>query len=161
MSETEDKVDLRFNYDNFPCTEPLARGYESEVAQALYIHNGTVSMDTLLELCGTSAMVYTVISQLRKKLQPGYAIEKSCEGYRLIYGKRDLSDMFSAETDDDLIARLRGRFRDRAVTLEAEIQKINSQLQVLNARKQELKQSAELVEAGLIALEEMTEDEHQ
>ena len=69
--------------------------------------------------------------------------------------------MFSAETDDDLIARLRGRFRDRAVTLEAEIQKINSQLQVLNARKQELKQSAELVEAGLIALEEMTEDEHQ
>ena len=152
MSETEDKVDLRFNYDNFPCTEPLARGYESEVAQALYIHNGTVSMDTLLELCGTSAMVYTVISQLRKKLQPGYAIEKSCEGYRLIYG---------AEVDDDLIARMRGRFRDRAVTLEAEIQKINSQLQVLNARKQELKQSAELVEAGLIALEEMTEDEHQ
>lgn len=152
MSETEDKVDLRFNYDNFPCAEPLARGYESEVAQALYVHNGTVSMDTLMELCGTSATVYTVISQLRKKLLPGHAIEKSCEGYRLTYG---------AEVDDDLIARMRGRFRDRAVALEAEIQEINSQLQVLNARKQELKQSAELVEAGLIALEEMTEDEHQ
>ena len=152
MSETEDKVDLRFNYDNFPCTEPLARGYQSEVAQALYIHNGTVSMDTLLELCGTSAKVYTVIALLRKKLQPGYAIEKLRDGYRLTYG---------TEVDDDLIARMRGRFRDRAVALEAEIQEINSQLQVLNARKQELKQSAELVEAGLIALEEMTEDEHQ
>ena len=149
MSETEDKVDLRFNYDNFPCTEPLARGYQSEVAQALYIHNGTVSMDTLLELCGTSAKVYTVIALLRKKLQPGYAIEKLRDGYRLTYG---------TEVDDDLIARMRGRFRDRAVALEADIQAINSQLQVLNARKQELKQSAELVEAGLIALEEMVED---
>lgn len=139
--------DLSFAYDNFPCTEPLRDGMEKRVAQLLYETAGSVPMGELEKICPTRNTIYVVVSGLRSKLQEGYRIMKSGDGYRLFYPDQN--------GEYGVVQESIGLLRNQVNSYRCRIEEINKQLQVLNENKQTLKQKLEIAEVGLLALNEL------
>jgi hypothetical protein len=146
----EEKIMLDVWYENFPCKERLADGYEREVARALYGTCGVVPMETLEKICQTQKQVYTYISKLRAKLSEGHSIVKLDGGYQLRYPGES-----SCVDGQEAVRVTQSLLKQRVASLRSAIEEINTQLQRLNEDKQQLKRSLELAEVALLAIEEM------
>lgn len=138
---------MTIQHDDFPCKEPLAAGQEMTVARLLHDAGGVVPIDVLLERVVNRDSLKVVLSKLRSKLLDGYEIVRIDDGYQLVYRAAGCSSSAKAQVHAELSGKV--------AALQAEVEGINEQLQVLNERKQGLKRKLEVAEVGLLALEEL------
>lgn len=149
-------LEIQVPYENFPCKEPLGKGNETAIAHLLCETSEVVPMHKLMDICATEQKVYTYISMLRRKLTDGHQIITRDGGYQLIYEHVPTNETEVGETCD-AIAIAKAKLESRVQELRSKIEAINSQLQDLNETKAALKQKLQMMDVGIMALDELEE----